>query len=1505
MPFTLAHPAAAVPLRRRLGRYGTLSLLLIGSMARDLAYFLPVGVSRAQSPALARALAPLLAIVALLAGPRAAAAPAESEIPEALRAWIPWVMAAHPDARCPLRGDTERVCAWPARLVLDLETQGGRFSQAWQVFGRGFAALPGGAGVWPDAVEIDGRPAAVMERSGQPALWLEPGSHHVSGRFAWPALPRLLPVPPEVGLLRLSLDGEPVSEERREPDGRLWLAAGGPNLPVGPVDAAHADVDVRRLLRDSIPLELTTRFDLDVAGASRELRIGRAVLPGFVAVSLESPLPAQIEPSGDLVLQVRPGRYAITLVARHEGPVLALTLLPDPEAAGDAASAATLYDDEEVWAFQAEPSLRVVELSGAEAVDPQQTTLPPEWRGLPAFLLTPGVTLRFAERRRGDADPAPDALTLRRRLWLDFDGGGYTVSDRIGGELHRTWRLEAGQALALGRVAVGGVDQPITMLPAGDARGVELRETHLAVDADARLEGVRGRLPASGWSHDFQDVAATLELPPGWRLLFASGVDDAAPTWVGSWTLLDLFFVLVIALAIGRLLGRSTGALALAAFVLAWLEPGAPRWPWAAVIAAEALVRALPDGAIRRGMRLMRLALLVVLVVAVVGFVATNLRTALYPALERPWARAGEGAPAGTPIGVEPASPAETRGSFEGGSPDERMLRLEQGALPSQAPEPGAASRQPAAEDLAPGRRAKARYAPDPTIPVTTGPGLPEWRWRQVDLTWRGPVRASQALSLVLLSPTLGFVLAWLRAALIAALVVALLRAALGHRHDAAPPAGAGGASPGGEAASEGAPGGASPHGALPGGGTPGGKTPSAAPASARVALALALLLAAPLAAARAEQVGADRAGAERSSSDLPGASLLRQLEQRLLAPPPCAPQCATIGRLRVEATPDVLRLRIEAAAAAESAIPLPGGAGHWLPDDVLIDGEPARALRRERDGTLWIALMPGPHQIVLQGRIGRADAVDLPLPLAPQRVERELSGFVLEGVRDDGRAESSLRLVREAVAPSEATAPPKKIDASDESPALPPFFHVVRRLSLGLALEVTTQVLRATPPGVAAALAVPLLPGESVTNETGRVEDGRLLVSLAPGDTAVSWRSVLEPAAALDLAAPADVPWVETWVVDASPLWHVEATGLAPILADEPGVRLRTYRPWPGESVRLALMRPVGIAGATLTIDRSALTVTPGRRATDVELALTLRSSRGGQHAIGLPAGAELLDVTIDGRRQPLRLDAGKLLIPLEPRAQRVELRWREAQGVRARLRTPAVDLGAPSVNAHVSVAMPLDRWTLLTSGPALGPAVLFWSLLAILVPLAFGLARVALTPLGVASWLLLGVGLTQAPVAAGAVVTGWLLALGWRGRRAAAGLADHAFRLTQVGLVVLTLVALAILFYAIQRGLLGLPEMQIAGNGSRADDLRWYQDRAPGLLPQASVLSVPLWAYRLAMLGWALWLAASLVGWLRWGWAQLGVGGYWRARAPKRGIDLMAAPSDPTPTDVGPGQR
>jgi len=1326
---------------------------------------------------------------------------APRDVPEPLRPWLSWVMRDHESELCPsFQGDIGRhACAWPARLLLEADSSGAHFTQEWEVYAEGFVPLPGDEKVWPQDVKVDEVPVAVVLHAGAPSVRLGTGTHRASGTFLWDAPPALLSVPREIGLLSLRLRGETIAFPARDEQGRLWLE---PRASLGG-EEDKIELHVMRLVVDEVPLLVETRIALQVAGKSRELALPSALLPNLLPLSLESVLPARIEHDGRLVLQVRPGRWQITLKARSEGPTNELTLPAAPQAPAPPAAtgAEAAFDANEVWAFSARPALRLVDPTGVAAVDPQQTLLPGEWRSYPAFLVPPGATLRLVERRRGDAEPAPDQLTLSRTLWLDFDGGGYTVHDVLGGTLSRSWRLEVGREMTLGRVAVGGSDQLVTRTPGAQTIGVEVREATPHIEADARLEGLRSRVPAVGWRSDFTEVAATLNLPPGWRLFHATGVDDAAPTWIAGWSLLDLFLVLITALAAGRLFGRTGGLVALLALLLSWTEPLAPRWVWPAALAVEALVRALPIGRVRDGARLLRLGILVALVVFVVPFLVKEVREATYPGLEPP-------EPEASYVAAQPGLPA-----LAASSPS-----LEAKKRAKLAPELRSSSAS-VAETVR-------RWAPDPNALIPTGPGLPTWRWQSVTLRWQGPVRSAQALRLWLVPPAGNFVLAWLRVGLVALFALLLLRSPMRGQGLFSRPG----------------------HGA----------------AGAVLSAAVGLLAAATL--------------ARDARADYPPQALLDALRERLVAHPECAPQCAAIPRLRVEAVRGTLRARLELALAFESGVPLPGSARGWIPSQVMVDSTPARGLLRDNAGVLWIALPAGRHQIVMEGPLPNRDAIEIPLPLRPARVEAPESaqdGWRVEGIHEDGVPEQNLQLIRTQRAdehePSEAPVP------------LPPFVRIERQLELGLDWQVTTRVVRVSPRGAAIVLAVPLLPGESVTTEGVRVEAGRVAASLGPETSELSWNSVLVQADVLVLQAPDTVPWSEVWRVDASPIWHVEAAGIPPNQSlaetEESLPRMREWQPWPGEQVRLAITRPEGVPGQTLTIDGASLSESPGLRASDSRLELTLRSSRGGQHTVTLPPGAELESVQIDDRPQPIRLEGGRVTLPIVPGRQAVAISWREPSGIGQVLRTPPVELGAPAVNMALRVQPPADRWVLWVVGPRRGPAVLFWSLLAVVALIAAGLGRLRITPLRGWHWMLLGVGLTQVPVPVSLVVVGWLLVLGWRRERGAA-LGDHAFRGLQLAIALWTPLALASLFFAIQQGLLGLPEMQVRGNGSSASELLWYQDRSAALVPRALMVSVPLLVYRAAMLSWALWLAFALLGWLRWGWTCFVEGGLWRAR-------------------------
>jgi hypothetical protein len=188
-----------------------------------------------------------------------------------------------------------------------------------------------------------------------------------------------------------------------------------------------------------------------------------------------------------------------------------------------------------------------------------------------------------------------------------------------------------------------------------------------------------------------------------------------------------------------------------------------------------------------------------------------------------------------------------------------------------------------------------------------------------------------------------------------------------------------------------------------------------------------------------------------------------------------------------------------------------------------------------------------------------------------------------------------------------------------------------------------------------------------------------------------------------------------------------------------------------------------------------------------------------------------------------------------------------------------------------------------LWTQGPQRGPAVRFWSLLAVALLAAFLLGRVAASPLRPHQWMLLSLGLTQIPLPAALIVVAWLFFLVWRGSLGFGKLPNWGYNVLQMALVLVTLVALGIFIAIVNQGLLGDPEMFILGNGSNRYALHWYQAHLDGVLAEPLVVSVSIWWYRLLMLLWALWLAASLVRWLGWGWRQFANGGVFR-RAPKK---------------------
>jgi hypothetical protein len=1241
--------------------------------------------------------------------------------------------------------------------------------------------------------------------------------HDISGCFEWDRQPDGLSLPPETGLVTLVLDGERVAEPRRGPDGRLWLGDQGQGSQGEGGD--RLGIQVYRRIDDDLPLRVTTRLELEVAGRARLVTLSPVLLPEGIPMRAQGPIPLRLDAQGRLQLQVRPGSWTLELESQHPGDVDSLTLgkigPPWPEA--------------EVWSFASRPDLRQVQIEGAPAVDPLQSGVPREWSRLPAYRVVTGETLRLVLLRRGDPDPGPDRINLSRDLWLDFDGGGYSVRDRLTGTLTRSWRLELRPQLALGQVAVDGEPRLITRLAEGAPPGVEVRRGRLDLSADSRLEADTALIPVSGWGLDLGSIRARLHLPPGWDLLGLSGADNLPSSWLARWTLLDLFIVLILTLGVARLWGWPWGLVALAALVLTWHVQGAPRFVWLHLLAACALMRFMPDGAGRPALGRLRqlvqwyfrLTLLALLVLGL-PFLVAQVRDGIWPQLERPspspWQGMG-GAPGVPTSAVPQPSPIPADLGSNEDQPDGRQRSksaagIGRGEAKSPVPE------RSALDVIEPGAK------------VQTGPGIPDWEWTSFDLAWTGPVPSDASVRLWLLTPR--WHLVWSIAGALLSLLLALRMTGIVGR---------------------------SPAGS--------GETGSPRSPGSRFGGAIALLFPALLLLPGSPNGGLRAEG-------LPSPELLGELRSRLLEPPDCLPACVDLARLDLSADTRTLRLVLTLDAAASVAAPIPGGPGSWLPERLVLDGETLDSVRKGEGAWLQVPLRMGRHRLVLEGPLPDRAQVEIALPLSPRHVQAAVSGWTIEGLGSAGRPGAQIRLAR--------LSGPGVGEATLVQEALPPLLFVERTLALGIDWRVDTRVRRLSPVEPPVLVPVPLLPGESVQTPEVQVQDGQALASLAPGVREIGWTSTLEPQERLSLRATTGTEIVESWSLDLSPRWHLTWRGIAPVGRVSVLDRWApTWRPLPGESLELVITRPDAVPGAALTLDNVAFAVRPGRRASTSVLRLALRSTQGGTHAIRLPDGAEAVLLVVDGQERPLPRPGEGLELPVIPGSQAVVVEWREQGHLTTRLIPRGPDLRSPAVNLNVSVTLPQDRWVLYASGPRLGPVVLFWATLLVLAGLALVLGRIRLTPLRALDWLLLGAGISLAQLWAGLLVAGWLFALGLR-RRMTAETPRWRYNLVQTGVVLVTVLALVSLVAAVSQGLLGRPDMQILGNGSHAGLLNWYQDRGGPGVPEVTVVSVPIWVYRILMLAWALWLARRLLDWLRWGWGGFSQPVLWREGPPRR---------------------
>ncbi len=1094
------------------------------------------------------------------------------------------------------------------------------------------------------------------------------------------------------------------------------------------------------------------------------------------------------------------------------------------------------WPEQELWAFEAMPRLRSVTLSGASQVDVSQTLLPTQWREFPTYLVTTEQPLTITETLRGQGEPEANRLHLTRDIWPRPEGRLLIAKDTIEGQLNRDWRLDVESGVQLGNVSVQGQDQLITKHPATGASGVEVRVPHLGMNAVSSFHYERHGLfidfPVTGWQNEFDSARIKLHLPPGWKAIAVDGADEAYGTWVQQWTIWDVFLVLFVVAALYKSLGAIWSLMGLIGLVLTYHEPSFSVWLWLNLCAVTGLSLVAKGERVRSWVATYRNLSVLLIAAALLQFSVQQVRAALHPQLDPLVLH--------SPVmdGQFMMNVFEPQAHYEAEYDAAPPVQEESGrSLSSMAMKSFEQANRLVPKAPSPGGKMVSKITPQP---VQTGPGVPTWRWLSLDLSWQ-TAQPQQRVRVMLLSPGETSLLR-----LVAVLLLAILFGGFMLRFSRQL------------------------------------RNPRSLASTASLGLI------GPLAIQMVLLAGTTVAPPAQAA--IPDAAMLEVLEQRLLAPPDCLPECAGVHRADITLNGSGFRLEMEVSALADVWLPLPQLTGSDGLERVTLDGSGNPGTFRGSDGALYLRLAPGVGQVVLEYPVATRFEFELKLPMTLHNLKLRLDDWSVQGLVDGRVPGDALRFSRQQ---QQAERQVLRVNEGD----FPAFTKIIRTLSLDLEWMVTTEVVRIAPQNSSINVQIPLLEGESVITPGIKVEKQKALIAIAPGQSSVQWVSRLAETSRLAMMAPVDAPWYEVWRVETGPLWQARGEGLPALRAEHRARHIQEWQPRPGESLVLEVARPLALEGQTVTIDSVATTYSIGKQRTDGAMTVQLRSSLGERFGFAVPRQVQVRTLTLNGQTMPYQEANAAVDVPLKVGHNRLELTWSETVDPGDfRWRSSAFAFNQAVNNLTYEVEPAGDRWLLYTSGPTLGPAVLYWGMLPVLVLLALFLGWHKGNSLNVFSWFMLGVGLSLTYLwgMLAAIVVFYVLE--HRKNTPPRG-GKWKFRFTQTGLLLLSIICFATVLAGIPAGLLGEPEMHVQGNNSSAHLLKWYLDWSAGDVPQVQVGSVSLWAYRALMLLWSLWLALAFVRWLVWAWGALCQGGFW---TPETGGSSPPAGSGPA-SDAG----
>lgn len=638
------------------------------------------------------------------------------------------------------------------------------------------------------------------------------------------------------------------------------------------------------------------------------------------------------------------------------------------------------------------------------------------------------------------------------------------------------------------------------------------------------------------------------------------------------------------------------------------------------------------------------------------------------------------------------------------------------------------------------------------------------------------------------------------------------------------------------------------------------------------------------------------------SAPDAPDATLLADYERRLYPVPPCLndQSCAQVQKATLSSRGEAIVLTLEIHAQIRTSVALPSlGGAQWA----VAPGADVKFARAVSG--LGVLVEPGVSRVELF-LVAQGGEVVVSFTQAPKLVQQSPAGWKVE-LPAQG-AVTTVRLSRLKAVGSEKGVASSKSEAVAAQFDAPLFIDAQRVLRFDAnGADMFTTFRRLSPSTRPASSTQDLLPGEKLLSEGIATSDGKKIkLDFAAGATELTVSTRWDYKGVLSLVADASGEKRETWIVEPWANAPLKFEGAAPISRGGNGSSVM-FLPKPGEKLSMSAQFVVPIPGAQIAIDSSEMTQATGEDRLDHTWTFVARSTIAAPMEFSVPDSWKMVESFNNGQAAAVSRKNGKYVLDLLPGKNTAMMKFKQERSQSWWIGSPAVSIAAPVANLKWTVAVPSNQWVIFTMGPLMGPAVLIWGALAAMAVLSWVLARsfkadFAPNFLG---WLAILLPISALSPWSALVVVVFVIALCAKKSHGFL-ITNRRWNMTQLSLMTLGVLSAVILLSGVYQGLLGAPDMMVAGNGSSAARLIWYQDKAAmdggaflGL--SAGALLAPMWLWRALMLVWALWIASAVARSLPSMWTTLNAGGLWRKRPSAVGLVGEAAgtvPADGPPT-------